>query len=119
MVLWEITLGTAYFLGLKRTYRLALKIQRRLISPKRPRIRNFLHSSYPSATLVMIEMQYLEGSIKGENKVFLKYQVAVLPSKVDMSAFGKTLIVCLVEKEEEERLVDDPSFEALGEAWDL
>ncbi|KAL1568881.1 hypothetical protein AAHA92_00432 [Salvia divinorum] len=25
MVLWEITLGTAYFLGLKRTYRLALK----------------------------------------------------------------------------------------------
>lgn len=43
MVLWEITLGTAYFLGLKRTYRLALKIQRRIISPKRPRIRQFVH----------------------------------------------------------------------------
>ncbi|KAG6396917.1 hypothetical protein SASPL_143076 [Salvia splendens] len=43
MVLWEITLGTAYFLGLKRTYRLALKIQRKLISPKRPRIRQFVH----------------------------------------------------------------------------
>ncbi|XP_059642135.1 uncharacterized protein LOC132284085 [Cornus florida] len=42
MVLWEITLGTAYFLGLKRTYRLALKIQRRLISPKRPKIRQFV-----------------------------------------------------------------------------
>lgn len=42
MVLWEITLGTAYFLGLKRTYRLALKIQRRLISPKYPKIRQFL-----------------------------------------------------------------------------
>ena len=43
MVLWEITLGTAYFLGLKRTYRLALRIQRRLISPEHPRIRQFLH----------------------------------------------------------------------------
>ncbi|CAH1451308.1 unnamed protein product [Lactuca virosa] len=43
MVLWEITLGTAYFLGLKRTYRLALHIQRRLVSPKHPKIRQFLH----------------------------------------------------------------------------
>ncbi|OMO93326.1 hypothetical protein COLO4_16959 [Corchorus olitorius] len=41
MVLWEITLGTAYFLGLRRTYRLALKIQRRIISPKHPKIRQF------------------------------------------------------------------------------
>ncbi|KAI4314512.1 hypothetical protein L6164_027414 [Bauhinia variegata] len=39
MVLWEITLGTAYFLGLKRTYRLALRIQRKLITPKHPKIR--------------------------------------------------------------------------------
>ncbi|MED6111570.1 hypothetical protein PIB30_053429 [Stylosanthes scabra] len=43
MVLWEITLGTAYFLGLKRTYRLALRIQRKLISPKHPKVRDFLH----------------------------------------------------------------------------
>ncbi|GAB4834774.1 hypothetical protein Ancab_033042 [Ancistrocladus abbreviatus] len=43
MVLWELTVATAYFLGLKRTYRLALKIQRRLISPKHPQIRQFLH----------------------------------------------------------------------------
>ncbi|KAG9139549.1 hypothetical protein Leryth_025119 [Lithospermum erythrorhizon] len=43
MVFWEITLGTAYFLGLKRTYRLALKIQRRIISPKHPKIRAFLY----------------------------------------------------------------------------
>ena len=42
MVLWEVTLGTAYFLGLKRTYGLALKIQRRLISPKHPKIRQFV-----------------------------------------------------------------------------
>ncbi|XP_076914346.1 uncharacterized protein LOC143573323 [Bidens hawaiensis] len=42
MVLWEITLGTAYFLGLKRTYKLALKIQRRLVSPKHPKIRQYL-----------------------------------------------------------------------------
>ncbi|KZV18201.1 hypothetical protein F511_20150 [Dorcoceras hygrometricum] len=41
MVLWEITLGTAYFLGLKRTYKLALKLQRRLISPRYPKIRLF------------------------------------------------------------------------------
>ncbi|KAL2901243.1 Hydrolase C26A3.11 [Bienertia sinuspersici] len=44
MVLWEITLATAYFLGLKRTYRLALKIQRRLIPHKHLKIRQFAHS---------------------------------------------------------------------------
>ncbi|KAL6548061.1 hypothetical protein OROHE_009766 [Orobanche hederae] len=44
MVLWEITLGTAYFLGLKRTYKLALKLQRKLISPKHPKIRQFVQS---------------------------------------------------------------------------
>ncbi|KAK4800912.1 hypothetical protein SAY86_021399 [Trapa natans] len=43
MVLWEITLGTAYFLGLKRTYRLALRIERNLISSKHPKIRQFVH----------------------------------------------------------------------------
>lgn len=42
-MLWEITLGTAYFLGLKRTYKLALRIQRRLVAPKYPKIRQFLH----------------------------------------------------------------------------
>ncbi|KNA17885.1 hypothetical protein SOVF_075780 [Spinacia oleracea] len=42
MVVWEITLATAYFLGLKRTYKLALKIQRRLISAKHPKIRQFV-----------------------------------------------------------------------------
>ncbi|KAL8238708.1 hypothetical protein R6Q59_015275 [Mikania micrantha] len=42
MVLWEITLGTAYFLGLKRTYKLALKIQRRLLPSKHPKIRQYL-----------------------------------------------------------------------------
>lgn len=47
MVLWEITLGTAYFLGLKRTYRLALRIQRRIVSPKYPKLRQFLHRFVP------------------------------------------------------------------------
>ncbi|KAB1216056.1 hypothetical protein CJ030_MR4G009608 [Morella rubra] len=42
MVLWEITLATAYFLGLKRTFKLALRIQRKVISPKHPQIRKFL-----------------------------------------------------------------------------
>ncbi|ESW28404.1 hypothetical protein PHAVU_003G283700 [Phaseolus vulgaris] len=40
MVLWEITLAAAYVLGLKRTYRLALRTQRRILAPK---IRQFLH----------------------------------------------------------------------------
>lgn len=43
MVLWEITLVTAYWLGIRRTYRLALKLERRLIGPKHPRIREFTH----------------------------------------------------------------------------
>lgn len=42
MVLWEITVATAYFLGLRRTYRLALKIQRRLLGTRYPKIRGFL-----------------------------------------------------------------------------
>ncbi|XP_027347764.1 uncharacterized protein LOC113859146 [Abrus precatorius] len=43
MVLWEITLATAYFLGLKRSYRLALKAQRRLLTPNHSKIRHLLH----------------------------------------------------------------------------
>ncbi|KAI9113005.1 hypothetical protein K1719_015937 [Acacia pycnantha] len=44
MVLWEITVTTVYFVGLKRTYRLALKLQRKIISVKRPKIRQFARS---------------------------------------------------------------------------
>ncbi|CAI5508634.1 unnamed protein product [Closterium sp. Naga37s-1] len=40
MVLWELTLATAYFLGLKRTYRLALRLQKRVLL-SRPGIRDF------------------------------------------------------------------------------
>ncbi|KAL8107638.1 uncharacterized protein LOC141675179 [Apium graveolens] len=43
MVLWEITLATAYFLGLKKTYKLALKMQRRVVSHKHPKTRQFLY----------------------------------------------------------------------------
>ncbi|KAJ0964368.1 hypothetical protein J5N97_029490 [Dioscorea zingiberensis] len=43
MVLWELTVATAYFLGLKRTYKLALRIQRRLVGPNHPKIRQFLY----------------------------------------------------------------------------
>lgn len=42
MVLWEIAVGTAYFLGLKKTYKLALRIQRRVISPAHPKFRQFV-----------------------------------------------------------------------------
>ncbi|KAE8773001.1 hypothetical protein D1007_54909 [Hordeum vulgare] len=43
MVLWEITAITAYFLGLRRTYRLALRGQRRLIGPNHPKLRDFVY----------------------------------------------------------------------------
>ncbi|KAL1829926.1 hypothetical protein ACET3Z_008338 [Daucus carota] len=43
MVLWEIALATAYFLGLKPTYKLALKIQGRLIPLEHPRTRQFVY----------------------------------------------------------------------------
>ncbi|CAM6108839.1 unnamed protein product [Calypogeia fissa] len=41
MVLWELTLATAYVLGLKRTYRLALRAQRRIFGTQYPKIRAF------------------------------------------------------------------------------
>jgi hypothetical protein len=43
MVLWELTLATAYVLGLPRTYRLALRLQRHLIGPNHPKIRDFAY----------------------------------------------------------------------------
>ncbi|TKY58544.1 hypothetical protein E2542_SST15608 [Spatholobus suberectus] len=43
MVLWEITLATAYVLGLKRTYRRVLRTQRRVLAPNHSKIRQFLH----------------------------------------------------------------------------
>ncbi|CAL5197135.1 unnamed protein product [Lathyrus oleraceus] len=56
MVLWEITLGTAYFLGLKRTYRLALRIQRRIVNPNHSQIRQFLHRRTRSVFDVAIKV---------------------------------------------------------------
>ncbi|KAJ8510832.1 hypothetical protein OPV22_001266 [Ensete ventricosum] len=44
MVLWEMTLAKVYFLGLKRTYRIiTLRIQRRLLGPRHPELRQFPH----------------------------------------------------------------------------
>ncbi|KAI7729558.1 hypothetical protein M8C21_016668 [Ambrosia artemisiifolia] len=57
MVLWEITLATAYFLGLKTTYRHALRIQRRLLGPNHPRIRQFLHSKTRTVFDVTLKIQ--------------------------------------------------------------
>jgi len=42
MVFWEVTLATAYVLGFKRTYRLALRLQRRLITQRHPALRQFV-----------------------------------------------------------------------------
>ncbi|KAG0453841.1 hypothetical protein HPP92_025145 [Vanilla planifolia] len=43
MVLWEITAATAYFLGLKRTYKIVLRLQRRLVGENHPKIRQFMY----------------------------------------------------------------------------
>lgn len=61
MVLWEITLGTAYFLGLKRTYRLALRIQRRIVNPNHSQIRQFLHrySLFPFFNFPVFQFHFL------------------------------------------------------------
>lgn len=56
MVLWEIALGTAYFLGLKRTYRHSLRIQRRLITRNHPQTRQFLHRRTRSVFDVAIKV---------------------------------------------------------------
>ncbi|KAI9126580.1 hypothetical protein K1719_002176 [Acacia pycnantha] len=45
MVLWEFTVATVYFLGLNQTYRLALKLQRKIISVKHPNICQFARRS--------------------------------------------------------------------------
>ncbi|RRT47631.1 hypothetical protein B296_00035692 [Ensete ventricosum] len=64
MVLWEMTVITAYFLGLKRTYRLALRIQRRLVGPNHPRIRQFLYRFSSSFVFVVILIQFPPEDLK-------------------------------------------------------
>ncbi|XP_022159444.1 uncharacterized protein LOC111025863 isoform X2 [Momordica charantia] len=95
MVLWEITLATAYFLGLKRTYKLALKIQRRLVSPKHPRIRQFLRgrtrSIFDVAVKVHQNVQHQDievgmKMIKQVSNSYLKHRAsprAVISQKFD------------------------------------
>lgn len=51
-----MTLATAYFLGLKRTYRLALKIEKRLIGPKHPKLHQFVHRRVRSAFDVAVRV---------------------------------------------------------------
>lgn len=58
MVLWEITLATAYFLGLKRTYKLALKIQKKIISAKHPKIRQFVQRRTRNVFDVALKVHY-------------------------------------------------------------
>lgn len=59
MVLWEIALATAYFLGLKPTYKIALKIQRRLIPLEHPRARQFVHRYYLFLFLFLVMSVYI------------------------------------------------------------
>ncbi|MBA0678998.1 hypothetical protein Goari_020313, partial [Gossypium aridum] len=56
MVLWEIALGTAYFLGLKRSYKLALKIQRRIISRNQPRLQQFVQRNFNFVILLFLHV---------------------------------------------------------------
>ncbi|XAR70659.1 hypothetical protein NMG60_11027580 [Bertholletia excelsa] len=57
MVLWEITLATAYVLGLKRTFKLALQIQRRLIGPRHPKLRRFVYGRTRAVFDVVLKVQ--------------------------------------------------------------
>ncbi|KAK1285091.1 hypothetical protein QJS10_CPB20g01210 [Acorus calamus] len=68
MVLWEITVATAYFLGLRRTYRLALRIQRRIVRPNHPKLRQFLQRFLRQFGAV--EMALKEHSFKRTRSVF-------------------------------------------------
>lgn len=76
MVLWEITMGTAYFLGLKRTYRLALKIQRRLICPK---IRQFLQRyALANLSLLLFHFQFLVLFFDGFRATVITFELPCL-----------------------------------------
>ncbi|KAF9624340.1 hypothetical protein IFM89_009623 [Coptis chinensis] len=55
MVLWELALGTAYFLGLKRSYKLALKLERRLITSNHPKIRQFASRTMNDSLLASVK----------------------------------------------------------------
>ena len=74
MVLWEMTVITAYFLGLKRTYRIALRIHRRLVGPNHPKIRQFLsrYSSYPSPSSFSRNKSVPFGFDDGNNNGYLE-----------------------------------------------
>ncbi|KQJ93086.1 uncharacterized protein LOC100821833 [Brachypodium distachyon] len=56
MVLWELTAITAYFLGLRRTYRLALRGQRLLIGPNHPKVRDFVYRRTRSIFAVAVSV---------------------------------------------------------------
>jgi hypothetical protein len=89
MVLWELTAITAYFLGLKRTYRLVLRIQRRLIRPNHSRIRGFVYRLPPpprsilhSRVLRISTVILSPGGIRGDTYLpitFLSAYEALLP----------------------------------------
>ncbi|XP_061351620.1 uncharacterized protein LOC133296618 [Gastrolobium bilobum] len=85
MVLWEISLATAYFLGLKRTYKLALRIQRRIITPKHSNFRQFVNRRTRDVFDVAIKVHrnIQESDIKvGRNmgKFILRWPYQMKPS---------------------------------------
>ncbi|CAK9275473.1 unnamed protein product [Sphagnum jensenii] len=63
MVLWELTLATAYVSGLQRTYRLVLRLQRRLIGPNHPKICDFAYRRMKDVFTMALNVQ--EGSKSG------------------------------------------------------
>ncbi|CAL9206844.1 unnamed protein product, partial [Musa hybrid cultivar] len=70
MVLWEMTLATAYFLGLKRTYAITLRIQRRASpprpsSPRAPSIPSQVPCSVTSPTIVSRSRHATQGGVQG------------------------------------------------------
>ncbi|KAF3645896.1 putative calcium-binding protein CML18-like [Capsicum annuum] len=76
MVLREITFGIAYILGLKRTYKLFLKIQHKLISPKYPSLRDFAHRRTLAAfdVVLTIYRKVQERDIEASRNLGEQYQ---------------------------------------------
>ncbi|GAY57510.1 hypothetical protein CUMW_179990 [Citrus unshiu] len=74
MVLWEIALGTAYFLGMKRTHRLALRIQGRVISPSTPGFVN-LFTVMGSVAMLIPTIRAVDFGVKrGDVKILEKHK---------------------------------------------
>ncbi|KAJ7545903.1 hypothetical protein O6H91_08G015700 [Diphasiastrum complanatum] len=86
MVLWELTLATAYVLGLPRTYRIALKLQRKLLG-RHSRVAGFTYRRtrgvFGMALRVHKEIESRDISVgKSLGNWMLRFLARMQPSKI-------------------------------------